>query len=79
MRQVVSSFLTRCVGPRWTVYEETRVGNMGLNLSKVLAAVAVTAGKLFVADSAGECDLQRWRPDWVDISFDHKQGHAAAR
>ena len=35
VRQVVSSFLTRCVGPKWTVYEETRMGNMGLNLSKV--------------------------------------------
>ena len=61
----------RCVGPKWTVYEETRMGNMGLTLSKVSAAVA-TAGKPFVADSAGECDLQRWQPDWVAISCDHK-------
>ena len=45
---------------------------MGLNLSKVPAAVA-TAGKQVVADSAGECDLQRWRPDWVAISYDHKR------
>ncbi len=73
MRQVVSSFLARCVGPKWTVYEETRMGNMGLTLSKVPAAVVATAGKPFVADSAEECDIQRWQPDWVAISFDHKR------
>jgi ribonuclease HI len=73
VRQVVSSFFSRCVGPKWTVYEETRMGNMGLNLSKVPAAVVATAGKQVVADSAGECDLQRWQPDWVAISYDHKR------
>jgi hypothetical protein len=26
-----------------------------------------------VADSAEECDLQRWQPDWVAISYDHKR------
>ena len=46
---------------------------MGLNLSKVPAAVVATAGKQVVADSAGECDLQRWQPDWVAISYDHKR------
>ena len=39
----------------------------------VPAAVVATAGKPFVADSAGECDLQRWQPGWVTISFDHKR------
>ena len=73
MLQVVPSFLARCVGPKWTVYEETRMGNMGLTLSKVPAAVVATARKPFVDASAGECDLrvQRWQPDWVAISFDH--------
>ena len=33
-----------------------------------------TAGKQVVADFAGECDLQRWQPDWVAISYDHKRG-----
>ncbi len=47
--------------------------NMGLTLSKVPAAVVATAGKQAVADSAGECDLQRWQPDWVAISYDHKR------
>ena len=63
------------MGPKWTVYEETRMGNMGLTLSKVPTAVVATAVKPFVVDSAGECDLQRWhwQPDWVAISFDHKR------
>ena len=26
-----------------------------------------------VVDSAGDCDLQRWQPDWIAISFDHKR------
>ena len=73
VRQVVSTFLTRCVGPNWTVYEETRMGKMGLNLSKVPAAVVATAGKSPVVDSAGECELQRWQPDWVAISHVHKR------
>ena len=46
---------------------------MGLNLSKVPAAVVATAGKSPVVDSAGECDLQRWQPDWVAISHVHKR------
>ena len=57
------------IGQSPTVYEETRMGNMGLTLSKVPAAVVATAGKPFVADSAGECDLRRWQPDWVAISM----------
>ncbi len=32
----------------------------------------VDAGKSSGADAAGECDLQRWRPDWVAISYAHK-------
>ena len=61
------------MGPKWTVYEETLMGNMDLNLSKVSAAVVATAVKSFVVDSAGECDLQRWQPGWVAISYDHKR------
>jgi hypothetical protein len=73
MWQVVFSFLTWCVGPNWSVFEEQLMGNIGLNLSKVSAAVVASAGKTPVADSVGECDLQRWQPDWVSISYVHKQ------
>ena len=45
VRQVVSSSLTRCVGPNGTVHEEMRMGNMGLNLSKVPEVVVANAGK----------------------------------
>ncbi len=53
--------------------EETRMGNMGLTLSKVPVAVVADAGKSSGDDAAGECDLQRWQPDWVAISYAHKQ------
>jgi hypothetical protein len=47
--------------------------NLGLNLFKVPAAVIATAEKSPVVDSAWECDLQRWQPDWVIISYVHKR------
>jgi hypothetical protein len=46
---------------------------MGLTLSKVPAVVVTNAGKSPGVDSAGECDLQRWQPDWVAISYAHKR------
>ncbi len=46
---------------------------MGLTLSKVPATVVVAAGKSSGVDAAGECDLKRWRPDWVAISYAHKR------
>ena len=49
------------------------MGNMGLNLSKVPAALVATAGKPPVVSTSGECDLQRWQPDWVAISYVHKR------
>ena len=49
------------------------MGNMGLTLSKVPAVVVAKAGKSSVVDSSGECDLQRWQPDWVAISYVHKR------
>jgi hypothetical protein len=69
VRKVISSYLIRWVGPKWTVHEETQMGNMGLTLSKVPATVVVDAGKSSGADAVGECDLQRWRQDWVAISY----------
>ena len=68
-----SQNLTGCVGPNRTVYEETCMGNMGLNLSKVPAALVATAGKSPVVNTSGECDHQRWQPDWVAISYVHKR------
>jgi len=73
VRQVISSFLFRHVGPTWIVHEETRMGNTGLHLTKVPVDIVVSAGKSSVADSAGECDLQRWQPDWLAISQTHKR------
>ncbi len=73
VRKAISSFLILWVGPKWTVHEETRMGNMDLTLSKVQATVEVDAGKSSGVDAAGECDLQRWQPDWVAIPYAHKQ------
>ncbi len=70
---MISSFLLRWVSPQWIVHEETRMGNMGLTLSTVPAVVVVNAGKSAGVDAAGECDLQRWQPDWVAISHAHKK------
>ena len=33
----------------------------------------VAAGKSSGVDAAGECDLKRWKPDWVAISHAHKR------
>ncbi len=33
----------------------------------------VYAGKSSSVDAAGECDLQRWQPDWVAVSYVHKR------
>jgi hypothetical protein len=43
-----------------------------MGLAQVTADVVANAGKSPVADSARECDLQRWQPDWVAISYVHK-------
>ncbi len=56
-----------------TVHEETQMSNMGLTLSKVPATAVVDAGKSSGVDAARECDLQRWWPDWVAISYAHKR------
>ncbi len=63
VQKVISSYLIRWVGSKWMVHEETRMGHMGLTLSKVPATVVVDAGKSSGIDAAGECDLQRWQPD----------------
>ena len=73
VQKVISSYLIRWVGPKWTVHEDIQMGNMGLTLSKVPATVVVTAGKSSGVDAAGECDLKRWQPDWVAISYAHKR------
>ena len=70
---MISTFLIRWVCPKWTVHEETLMGNMCLTLSKVPAAVVADAGKSPGVDAAGECDLKRWQPYWVAISYAHKQ------
>ncbi len=46
---------------------------MGLTLSKVPAAVVADAGKSPGVDGAGECNLQKWQPNWVAISYAHKR------
>ncbi len=51
--KVISSYLIRWVGPKWTVHEEARMGNMGLTLSNVPATVVVNAGKLSGVDVQG--------------------------
>ena len=55
------------------MHEESLMGNMGLTLSKVPATVVVDAGISSGFDAAGKCDLKRWRPDWVTISYAHKR------
>ena len=52
-RQVGSSIFYPCAGPNGTMYEETWMGHMGLNLSKAPAAVVARARKSPVVDSAG--------------------------
>ncbi len=46
---------------------------MGLTLSKVPAVVVANAGKSPGVDSAGECDVQKWQPDWLAIFYAHKR------
>ncbi len=46
--KVISSYLIRWVGPKWTVHEETQMGNMGLTLSKVPATVLLTGTTVLV-------------------------------
>ena len=46
---------------------------MGLTLSKVPVTAVVAAGKSSAVDAAGECELKRWQPDWVAISYAHKR------
>ncbi len=70
---MISSHLILWVDPKWTVHEETQMGNMGLTLSKVPATVVVYAGKPSGVDAAGECDHKRWRPYRVVISYAHKR------
>ncbi len=65
--------LIRWAGPKWTVHEETLMGNTSLALSKVPAAVVADAGKSSGVDAAGKCELQRWQPDWVAISYAQKR------
>jgi hypothetical protein len=71
--KVISFFLIQWGCPKWTVHEETRMNNMGLTLSKVPAAVVADAGKSSGVDAAGECDLHRWQPDGLVISYAHKR------
>ncbi len=59
VRNVISSYLVRWVGPKWTVHKETQMGNMGLILSKVAATKVVDVAKSSGVDAAGECDLQK--------------------
>ena len=33
----------------------------------------VAAGKSSRVDATGECDLKRWQPDWLAISYAHKR------
>ena len=42
-------------------------------MAKVSAEVVANAGKSSTVDPAGQCDLQRWQPDWVAISHTHKR------
>jgi hypothetical protein len=44
VRKAVSSFLICWVVPKWIVHEENQMGNMGLTLSKVPAAVFPMVG-----------------------------------
>ena len=56
------------------MHEETRMGNLGLNLYKVPAVVLSMLGNhLPVWLICREYDLQRWQPDWVAISYVHKR------
>ena len=73
IRKLISSFLIQWDGPKWTVHEENWMGNVGLTLSKVPAAVVADAGKSPGIDAVGERDLQRWQPHWVAISYAHKR------
>ncbi len=66
---IISSYLIRWVGQKWTVHEEILMGNMGLTLSKVPETVVVDAGKSSGVDAEREYDLQRRQPDWVAISL----------
>ena len=73
VRQVVSALLSLHVGPAWRMHEETLMGYLGLTLAKVSVEAVANAGKSSVADPAGQCDVQRWQPDWVAISHTHKR------
>ena len=59
----------------WTVFEETRMGNMGLTLRTVQATIVTRARarNLPLDGPMRMCDLSRWQPDWVAISHVHKR------
>ena len=73
VRQVITSFLQRSVDPAWKVFEETRMGKLGLRLRPVSAARVAQALNSNVIPSEHDCDLGRWQPDWVIVSEVHKR------
>ena len=73
VRQVISALLSRYVGSAWRVHEETRMGHLGLTMAKVSAAVVTNAGQSPAVGPTGQCDLQRWQPDWVAISHTRRR------
>ena len=73
VRQAINYFLRQTVGPNWIVFEEVRMGQLGLTLRPVLASRVAHALNRSPDAFGREDDLGRWQPDWVIVSEVHKE------
>ena len=73
VRQTITSFLLQTEGPNWTLFEEVRMGQLGLMQRPVSSSrVAHALNRSPDASGRGD-DLGSWQPDWVIVSEVHKK------